>query len=146
MTLESTVLVVRGVMTHAEKTLAEYANDDVVIRMRPPIQKTIEADCTNAVGRLTGREVIAFVSGNDTAPVSPPDSSSSTACCIAPRPPFAPPARTTRTSDGCSVEGQKLLDATVGRQTRTHSPVSPWRADAGSLSRVPLAAGGESCS
>ncbi len=146
MALESSVLVVRSVMTHAEKTLAECANDDAVTRMRRPAHKTIEADCATAVGRLTGRKVIAFVSGDNTAPTSSSDCSSSIAPCIPQRPPTAPPAPTTRMADGCSAEGNRPLDATEGGQTRTHSPTSLWRASAGSLNRVPLTAGGEPCS
>jgi hypothetical protein len=40
MTLESSVLILSDVMTHAEKTLPEYANTDAVTLMRPPAQET----------------------------------------------------------------------------------------------------------
>jgi uncharacterized protein YbcI len=56
------------VMTQAEKVLAEGANEDAVTRMRHLFQKTMEADFTDAVERLTGHKVIAFVSGNNTKP------------------------------------------------------------------------------
>ena len=88
MTLESTVLVVRGVVTHAEKVVVDCANDDAVTRMRRPAHKTVEAECATAVGRLTGRKVIAFASGDDIAPTSSSDSSSSIAPCILQRPPL----------------------------------------------------------
>jgi uncharacterized protein YbcI len=60
--------VLREVMTHAEKTLAKNENADAVTHMRHLFQKTMEADYTAAVERLTGRKVIAFVSGNNTNP------------------------------------------------------------------------------
>ncbi len=145
---ESTVRVLRDVMTHAEKTFAEYANDDAVTHMRQPFQKTMEADYTNAVERPTSRKVIAFVNGNNPTPTSRPDSSSSTAPCTPQHPRRAPPPQTTRTTDGCSPEGKKLKDATASGQTRPHSPPSqaPGPANAGSPRRAPLAPGGEPCS
>jgi uncharacterized protein YbcI len=62
------VTVLREVMTHAEKTLARNENEDAVSHMRHLFQKTMQADYTNAIERLTGRKVIAFVSGNNTNP------------------------------------------------------------------------------
>jgi uncharacterized protein YbcI len=58
--------VMRDVMTHAEKTLARNENESAVSHMRHLFQKTMEADYTEAVERLTGRKVVAFVSGNNT--------------------------------------------------------------------------------
>ena len=56
------------VMTPAEKTLASSARGDAVIQMRHLFQDTMEADYTNAVERLTGLKVIAFISGNNIDP------------------------------------------------------------------------------
>jgi uncharacterized protein YbcI len=62
------ITVMYEVMTQAEKVLAEGANEDAVTRMRHLFQKTMEADFTDAVERLTGHKVIAFISGNNTKP------------------------------------------------------------------------------
>ncbi len=62
------VTIMYDVMTRAEKTLAEHDNDDAVTHMRHLFQKTMETEFTNAVERLTGRKVIAFISGNNTKP------------------------------------------------------------------------------
>jgi uncharacterized protein YbcI len=62
------VTVMNDVMTHAEKTLARNENENAVTHMRHLFQKTMEADYTNAVERLTGCKVTAFVSGNNTNP------------------------------------------------------------------------------
>lgn len=62
------VTIMYDVMTQAEKTLAEHDNDDAVTHMRHLFQKTMQTEFTNAVERLTGRNVIAFISGNTTRP------------------------------------------------------------------------------
>jgi uncharacterized protein YbcI len=62
------VTLMYDVMTHAEKRLAENEHVDAVTQMRHLFQKTMEADYTEAVERLTGRKVIAFISGNNTHP------------------------------------------------------------------------------
>jgi uncharacterized protein YbcI len=62
------VTIMYDVMTQAEKTLADHENDDAVTHMRHLFQKTMETEFTNAVERLTGRKVIAFISGNNTKP------------------------------------------------------------------------------
>ena len=62
------ITLMYDVMTPAEKTLAEHDHDDAVTHMRYLFQKTMETEFTNAVERLTGRKVIAFISGNDTNP------------------------------------------------------------------------------
>jgi uncharacterized protein YbcI len=62
------VTLMHDVMTHAEKTLADNQHIDAVNQMRHLFQKTMEADYTEAVERLTGRKVIAFISGNNTHP------------------------------------------------------------------------------
>jgi uncharacterized protein YbcI len=55
-------------VTQAEKTLAEHDNDGAVTHMRHLFQKTMQTEFTNAVERLTGREVVAFISGNSNKP------------------------------------------------------------------------------
>ena len=62
------VTLMYDVMTQAEKTLAEHDNDDAVTHMHHLFQKTMKTELTNAVERLTGRRVLAFISGNDTKP------------------------------------------------------------------------------
>jgi uncharacterized protein YbcI len=62
------VVVVRGVMSHAEKTLAHSGSGDDVTNMRQLLQQTMEADFRSAVERLTGRGVIAFISGDHVDP------------------------------------------------------------------------------
>jgi len=62
------VLLMYDVMTHAEKSLAQNSNEDAVTYMRHLFQKTMEAEFTEAVERLTGRKVIAFISGNNVNP------------------------------------------------------------------------------
>lgn len=74
------------VMTHAEKALAQNEHEEAVNHMRHLFQTAMEADYKSAVERLTGRTVVAFVSGNNTSldiaselfvldrPVDPPPS------------------------------------------------------------------------
>ena len=62
------VTLMNEVMTPAEKTLARTHKADAVIQMRHLFQVTMEADFTEAVERLTGRNVVAFISGNHIDP------------------------------------------------------------------------------
>src|ERR1700736_4393406 len=62
------MVVMRGVMSHAEKTLAHSGSGEDVTNMRQLFQQTMEADFRTAVERLTGRTVIAFISGNHVDP------------------------------------------------------------------------------
>jgi uncharacterized protein YbcI len=62
------VTLVNGVLTHAEKTLTETRHTDAVTNMRHLLQRTMEADFRVAVERLTGRKVLAFISGNQVDP------------------------------------------------------------------------------
>jgi uncharacterized protein YbcI len=61
-------VIMRGVMTNAEKTLAHSGSGEDVTNMRHLFQQTMEADFRTAVERLTGRTVIAFISGNHVDP------------------------------------------------------------------------------
>jgi uncharacterized protein YbcI len=62
------VTLLYGVMTHAERTLADHEHEAAVTQMRHLFQKTMEADFKAAVERLTGHKVVAFISGNNTDP------------------------------------------------------------------------------
>jgi uncharacterized protein YbcI len=62
------VTLMNEVMTPAEKTLARSDKAEAVIHMRHLFQETMEADFRAAIERLTGRNVVAFISGNDINP------------------------------------------------------------------------------
>ena len=62
------VTLMYGVMTQAERSLASASNEDAVTNMRHLFQKTMEADFIEAVERLAGQSVLAFVSGNHIEP------------------------------------------------------------------------------
>ncbi len=62
------VSLMRGVLTHAERTLNETNQGEAVNQMRHLFQETMEADFKDAVERLTGRAVVAFISGNNLDP------------------------------------------------------------------------------
>jgi uncharacterized protein YbcI len=62
------VTLMYDVMTPAEKTLAATSQEDAVTHMRLLFQKTMEAEFTAAIERLTGAKVVAFISGNNVAP------------------------------------------------------------------------------
>jgi uncharacterized protein YbcI len=65
---EVVMVLMRGVMTHAEKTLALSGSGHDVTNMRQLFQQTMEPDLRMAVERLTGRDVIACISGNHLDP------------------------------------------------------------------------------
>jgi len=62
------VSLLSGVLTHAERTLNENKQGEAVNQMRHLFQETMETDFKEAVERLTGRKVAAFVSGNNLDP------------------------------------------------------------------------------
>lgn len=62
------VTLMYDVMTPAEQSLAATAQEDAVTHMRQLFQKTMEAEFTAAIERLTGAKVLAFISGNNVAP------------------------------------------------------------------------------
>jgi uncharacterized protein YbcI len=62
------VTLLHGVLTNAEKSLAKTDRAPVVKNMRQLLHQTLEADSRAAVERLTGREVVAFISGNHLDP------------------------------------------------------------------------------
>jgi len=62
------VTLMYDVLTPAEKVLAQGSHDDSVATIRHLYQQTMEADFKEAVERLTGRAVTAFISGNHIQP------------------------------------------------------------------------------
>jgi len=62
------VTLMHGVLTHAEETLSKTNQGEAVNQMRHLFQETMTADFQEAVERLTGRKVVAFISGNNLEP------------------------------------------------------------------------------
>ena len=62
------VTLMHGVLTNAEKSLAKTDRAPVVKNIRQLLHETLESDSRAAVERLTGRKVVAFISGNHLAP------------------------------------------------------------------------------
>jgi uncharacterized protein YbcI len=61
-------VLMRDVMTQVEKKIALTGNGHAVSSMRQLYQDTMRTEFTEAVERLTGRKVIAFISGNHVEP------------------------------------------------------------------------------
>ncbi|MGO8905076.1 MAG: Na-translocating system protein MpsC family protein [Solirubrobacteraceae bacterium] len=61
-------VTMRDVMTHAEKALVQTGEWHAVMNMRGLLQQAMESDFKAAVERLTGRKVLAFVSGDHVDP------------------------------------------------------------------------------
>ena len=62
------VMLMHGVLTHAENVLRDTCQSEAVNQMRHLFQETMQADFQNAVEQLTGRTVVAFISGNNLDP------------------------------------------------------------------------------
>ena len=62
------VTLMHEVLTHAEKSLTETGQVDAVNHIRHLFQETMATDFREAVERLTGRKVIAFISGHHIDP------------------------------------------------------------------------------
>jgi uncharacterized protein YbcI len=62
------VTLMYDVMTQAERSLAAAAHEEAVNQMRHLFQKTMQGDFIEAVERLTGAKVTAFISGNNVSP------------------------------------------------------------------------------
>ncbi len=62
------VTLMYDVLTPAERSLARHDRSDAVGRIRHLFQQTMEPDFREAVERLTGRRVVAFISGNQFDP------------------------------------------------------------------------------
>jgi uncharacterized protein YbcI len=61
-------VLMQDVMTQVEKSIALSGNGHAVSSMRHLFQETMKEDFTEAVERLTGRKVVAFISGNHIDP------------------------------------------------------------------------------
>jgi uncharacterized protein YbcI len=57
-----------GVLTNAEKALARTDRAHLVSNIRQLLHETMEADSRAAVERLTGRTVVACITGNNIDP------------------------------------------------------------------------------
>jgi uncharacterized protein YbcI len=57
-----------GVLTHAESVLQQSNQGEAVNQIRHLFQETMRADFKEAVERLSGRKVVAFISGNHLDP------------------------------------------------------------------------------
>lgn len=62
------VTLMYDVLTHAEKSLTRTDRHDTVNNIRHLFQRTMEPDFRAAVERITGRRVLAFISGNHIEP------------------------------------------------------------------------------
>ncbi len=62
------VTLMYEVLTPAEASLATMHRRDAVANIRHLFQQVMEKDFREAVEELTGRSVIAFISGNNVAP------------------------------------------------------------------------------
>jgi uncharacterized protein YbcI len=62
------VTLMHDVLTPVERSLARNAQSEAVGRIRHLFQMTMEDDFREAVERLTGRRVLAFISGNQFDP------------------------------------------------------------------------------
>jgi uncharacterized protein YbcI len=62
------VTLMHEVLTPAEKSLIRTNQVEAVDHIRHLFQETMEADFREAVERLTGRKVLAFISGNHIDP------------------------------------------------------------------------------
>jgi uncharacterized protein YbcI len=62
------VTLMHDVLTHAKKSLTGNNHGDAVNGIRHLFQQTMEADFTVAIERLTGRKVLALISGNHLEP------------------------------------------------------------------------------
>jgi uncharacterized protein YbcI len=62
------VTLMNEVLTHAEKSLSRTGQVDAVNHIRHLFQETMADEFREAVERLTGRRVLAFISGNHIDP------------------------------------------------------------------------------
>lgn len=62
------VTLMHEVLTHAENVLRATDQSEAVNQMRHLFQETMRADFVQAVEQLSGRKVVAFISGNNLDP------------------------------------------------------------------------------
>jgi uncharacterized protein YbcI len=65
---DTVVVILSGTLSKAEKRLVAQGEENTVITTRRTFQRTMRAELVAAVERLTGREVIAFMSGQQADP------------------------------------------------------------------------------
>ncbi|HYP47516.1 MAG TPA: Na-translocating system protein MpsC family protein [Thermoleophilaceae bacterium] len=65
---ESVMVLLRDVLTRAERRLAEDGEADTVLSIRGKFQQTMREDMVAVVERVTGRQVAAFMSANHIDP------------------------------------------------------------------------------
>jgi uncharacterized protein YbcI len=65
---DTLVTVLLEVLTRAEQNLVGYGEEDAVLATRRLSQRAMAAEMKAAVARLTGREVLAFMSDNHLDP------------------------------------------------------------------------------
>jgi uncharacterized protein YbcI len=65
---DTLITVMLGVLTRAEQTLVSYKEGDAVLAMRRLSQRAMAEEMKAVVARLTGRDVLAFMSDNHIDP------------------------------------------------------------------------------
>jgi uncharacterized protein YbcI len=65
---ETLITVMLGVLTRAEQTLVSYEEGEAVLAMRRLSQRAMAEEMKAVVARLTGRDVLAFMSDNHIDP------------------------------------------------------------------------------
>lgn len=65
---DTLVTAMLEVLTRAEQTLVSYGEGDAVLAMRRLSQRAMSEEMKDAVARLTGRKVLAFMSDNHLDP------------------------------------------------------------------------------
>jgi uncharacterized protein YbcI len=62
------VTLMHDVLTHTERALERHDHVDAVRHIHEVFQRAMEPDFREAVERLTGRRVVAFIGGNQIEP------------------------------------------------------------------------------
>lgn len=65
---DTLITVMLGVLTRAEQTLVSYKESEAVLAMRRLSQRAMAEEMKAVVARLTGRDVLAFMSDNHIDP------------------------------------------------------------------------------
>jgi uncharacterized protein YbcI len=68
MSRDSVFVVVEDTLTRAERELVRIGDTEIVLRMREGLQRAMHETLDREVSRLTGREVIGFMSTNHIDP------------------------------------------------------------------------------
>jgi uncharacterized protein YbcI len=62
------VIVLGDTLTKAERSLADAGKEERVLQLRQDFQRTMKDELVEAVERITGRHVVAFMSDNHIDP------------------------------------------------------------------------------